>query len=77
MDPIFTVMLDVARLATGGSDAARMEAQRIARERELRATDSITADEPAFDTAHATKRESVRLRRWFGFPTARSNLRSS
>jgi hypothetical protein len=23
MDPIFAVMLDVARLATGGSDAAR------------------------------------------------------
>ena len=34
MDPIFRVMCDVAGLVTRGSDAARMEARRMAAERE-------------------------------------------
>ena len=64
MGPIFAIMLDVARLATGGSDAARTEAQRIALERELRAGDAITADKSAPVAAQPTKREPVRLRRF-------------
>jgi hypothetical protein len=48
MDCIFTVMLDVARLATSGSDVARTEARRIARERERRSTQALTANETGF-----------------------------
>lgn len=37
MDPVFRVMCDVTGLVTRGSDAARMETQRMAAERERRA----------------------------------------
>ena len=37
LDDIFAIMLDEARLVTRGSDAARIEAQRIAGERGSRA----------------------------------------
>jgi hypothetical protein len=34
MDPVFLVICDVAGLVTRGSDSARMEARRMAAERE-------------------------------------------
>jgi hypothetical protein len=43
LDDIFAIMLDVARLATRGSDAARIEAQRIAAERGSRAAPNALA----------------------------------
>ena len=43
MDLIFRVMCDVAGLVTRGSDAARMEARRMAAEREHRSVTHATA----------------------------------
>ena len=37
MNELFSIMQDVAKLTTGGSDIARAEARRIDRERERRA----------------------------------------
>jgi len=66
MDDIFAIMLDVAGLVTRGSDAARIEAQRIAGERGSRAaTNAVTvADQPVTAAAQATERTPVRPRRW-------------
>jgi len=43
LDDTFAIMLDVARLATRGSDAARIEAQRVAGERGSRAATNALA----------------------------------
>jgi hypothetical protein len=67
MDPIYTVMLDVARIVTFQPTPANTETRSIAHERELRSTDAATADEWAPAAARATKPEPVRLRRWFRF----------
>ena len=40
MNEFISIMQDVAKLATGGSDLARAEARRIDRERERRAAES-------------------------------------
>ena len=66
MDDSFAIMLDVARLVTCGSDAARIEAQRIAEERGSRAATNAlaVADQPVAAAAQATDRTPVRPRRW-------------
>ena len=66
MDDIFAIMLDVAGLVTRGSDAARIEAQRIAGERGSRAATNAlaVADQPVAAAAQAAERTPVRPRRW-------------
>lgn len=58
MDDIFAIMLDVAGLVTRGSDAARIEAQRIAGERGSRAATNAlaVADQPVAAAAQAAER---------------------
>jgi hypothetical protein len=67
VDPVFAIMLDVARIVTFQPNAANTETRRIGRERELRSTGGVSADESAPAAAHVTKQEQVRLRRWFRF----------
>ncbi len=66
MDDIFAIMLDVAGLVTRGSDAARIEAQRIAEERGSRAATNAlaVADQPVAAAAQAAERTPVRPRGW-------------
>ena len=49
MNELFSIMQDVAKLTTGGSDLARAEARRIDRERERRAAEA--AQGPALHPA--------------------------
>ena len=67
MDDIFRIMCDVAGLVTRGSDAAGMEARRIAAQREERAAARglAGADQPAAAGAQPAEKGAVRLRRWF------------
>jgi hypothetical protein len=67
MDPIFAIMLDVVRIVTFLPNVANTDARCIAREREPRSTDTVTAGESAPATADATKQEPVRLSRRFRF----------
>jgi len=67
MNGIFGIMCDVAGLVTRGSDAARIEARRIAAERERRAAAAhapAVADQPVAAATPATERPPVRPRRW-------------
>ena len=58
MDPVFRVMCDVAGLVTRGSDAARMEARRMAAERERRsaANTTVVVEQPIAAGASAEPR---------------------
>ena len=58
MDPIFRVMCDVAGLVTRGSDAARMEARRMAAERERRpvADATVVVEQPITATSAGERR---------------------
>jgi hypothetical protein len=62
LDDIFAITLDVARLVTRGSDAARIEAERIARQRGSRAATNAlaVADQPLA----AAERTPARPSRW-------------
>ena len=62
MNDITGVMLNVSRLITSGSDAARQEVRRIAAEREARVAtdDPAAADHLLAAVAQATKPTPVR-----------------
>ena len=65
MDPVFRVMCVVAGLVTRGSDAARMEMQRMAAERERRTAAHVTAFvEQAIIASPASKRNPVPFYEW-------------
>jgi len=67
MDDIIAIMIDVAGLVTRGSDAARIEARRIAEARASRAAANAATspDRPVAAAAQATERTPVRPRNWF------------
>jgi hypothetical protein len=68
MDDVFRIMCDVAGLVTRGSDAARIEARRIAAQREEGAAASglVEADQSRNAAgAQPAERGAARLRRWF------------
>ncbi len=66
MDDIAAIVLDVAGFLTRGSDAARIEARRIAAERGRSAAASAVpvADQPLAVPVQSTERTSVRPRWW-------------
>jgi len=66
MDPIFHVMCDVAGLVSHGSDVARMEARRMAAERERRAAahDTVVMKQSVAAATPRTDRNPALLYKW-------------
>ena len=73
MDDLMAIMLDVSRLVTCGSEAARLEARHQAqcfaaeRERRADANGQGSALQPVAADAEATERTPLPPRRWLKF----------
>ncbi|MEZ5832465.1 MAG: hypothetical protein R3D05_14930 [Dongiaceae bacterium] len=64
MDPVFGIMLDVARIVSFQPTVAGAETRRIERERATRFTNPPAADQPAPAVTRIAATESARFPKW-------------